>query len=91
MNLRANRTVTADSAQRWSGIDAGRRVQMSSPVTGIRHFRVGASNVKRAESFDMEGGLGVNARLISATVRILAASLRPALPAGNRPTYDLFQ
>jgi len=91
MNLRAHRTVTADSAQRWSGIDAGRRVQMGSQVTGIRHFRVGVSDVKRAEGYGMKGGLGINARVISGTVRNIAASLRPILSTSNRPAYDLFQ
>jgi hypothetical protein len=91
MNLRAHRTVTADATPRWSGIDAGRRVQTGSPVTGIRHFRVGAAGVKRAGGSNPVADRGSNACRFSATVRTLAAAFRPVFPAANRPAYDLFQ
>jgi hypothetical protein len=47
MKFKKRCALTRDSAPGWSGIDAGRRVQVGLQVAGIRHFRAGGGHVKR--------------------------------------------
>jgi hypothetical protein len=57
VKLNAHRTVTSGAARRWPRLNAGSRLQVEMPMTGIRHFRAGAAAVKRAEQSDGIRGL----------------------------------
>ena len=46
--MKLNSSTTRFPAAGRTGIDAGHRVQLEAPVTGVRHFRAGFSGVKRA-------------------------------------------
>jgi hypothetical protein len=78
MKLNRHRALTVESAPRWSGIDAGRRVQVGFQVTGVRHFRLSGSNVKpRSNARPMAKTSVPFRRLVDAA--LTALSPRPVL------------
>jgi hypothetical protein len=77
VKLNAHRTVTAGATRRWPRLNAGSRLQVEMPMTGVRHFRAGAAAVKRADQSD-----GVKGWLKAHFFRRVGTSARSFGPAG---------
>jgi hypothetical protein len=83
VKLNAHRTVTAGTARRWPRLNAGSRLQVEMPMTGIRHFRAGAAAVKRAGHSDgVKGWLKTHFFRRAGTA---AHSLHPSRVPINQP------
>lgn len=76
VKLNSHRTVTTGAARRWPRLNAGSRLQVELPMTGIRHFRAGAAAVKRADQSD-----GVRGWLRSYFFRRAGTATRPLHPS----------
>jgi len=48
MKMKLNSSIALRATETWSGLDAGRRAQVETPVAGVRHFRFATSASKPA-------------------------------------------